>query len=332
MTKLHSWIESIWWQAEQPPLYLRLLEPLYAAISARHLSNRSTRISTPALPMISVGNITVGGSGKTPFVLWLADQLKRHGKKPVILCRGDGGSSQSAMLITAAHKADEVGDEARLLADLSACPVIAAQDRISGSMMAASLGDILILDDGFQYRHLDRCCDIVLIPETGVGNGHQLPAGPLREPMYELVRADLIVRTGNHSSRAEPVSIRDEWQWHCRAGQPQDVSTGQEKIPESFYAATAIARPRRFFDDLTAMDYKLTETITFPDHHAFTASEVTSLLAQNQAVVVTAKDAVKLKPLWPADLPLWVLPLESEAEEGLFEAILAYIPKEEHQQ
>jgi len=327
MLKLHQWFEHIWWQQPTPPLWLRCIEPIYAAISQAHLNHRATKVVTPPLPMISVGNITAGGSGKTPFVLWLADQLKQQGYAPVILCRGDGGSNTSPIIIGENDTASMVGDEAKMLADLSGCPVIAAADRIAGSQMAEELGNILILDDGFQYRHLERCCDIVLIPMEGVGNGHHIPAGPLREPITSLTRADIIIRTGSASNTelCQPLSNQTEWQWRTEAVEIIDIMNSGAAKPDNVYAVTAIARPQRFFDDLQATGLYLSGSKAYPDHYSFDKKNITEILRLHSNIAITAKDAVKMIPLWPKGQPLWLLQQRGTAEPDLLDTIQSYI-------
>lgn len=328
MSTLHSRVEQIWWRASTPPLLLRCMEPFYAAISRIHMQRRAKRVTQPPLPMLSVGNITAGGSGKTPFVLWLADALKTQGYAPVILCRGDGGHSTSPVVVSPNQDVTTVGDEAKMLANMSGCPVIAAADRIAGSQMAKGLGDIIILDDGFQYRHLGRCCDIVLVPAEGVGNGHQIPAGPLREPLTELGRADIIVRTGSQSEidACCPLSAKTEWGWVREPAGLIDVTGDAATVPDEIYAATSIARPQRFFDDLKSGGFALVGCKSYPDHHLFTDSDVHELLNLHDHIAVTAKDAVKLTPLWPKDRPLWLLPLSGKAPPELIKTIVQYLP------
>ncbi|HKI60912.1 MAG TPA: tetraacyldisaccharide 4'-kinase [Mariprofundaceae bacterium] len=326
MKSLSQWVENIWWQQATPPIWLRAFEPIYAQISRRQLERRASRSSHPALPLISVGNITAGGSGKTPFVIWLAGQLREAGHTPVILCRGDSGKSSSEPIqVLLDADPTQVGDEALLLAQQSGCTVISARDRIKASKVATGYGDIIILDDGFQYRHLARVCDIVLVPSEGLGNGHQIPAGPLREPVSALARANLIVRTGPESS--EPLTETKEWKWRAEpAGLHDAMRTGQIK-PDTIFAATGIARPHRFFEDLESTGLELSGTRTYPDHYRFTASDVATLISSDQPVAVTQKDAVKLRRLWPEDAPLWVLSQHGAGETGLFEAILGHLKK-----
>lgn len=320
---LHSRIETIWWGKGEPPLLLRVFEPIYRAISRREQQQRAANPTTPPLPLISVGNITAGGSGKTPFVIWLAHALKEAGYSPVILCRGDGGNSSAPTFVDRNSDPALVGDEARLLADASGCPVIASKDRITGAAMATGSGDIIILDDGFQYRHLGRNCDIVLIPGEGVGNGHLIPAGPLREPLESLVRADLIVRTGSQVELdgCRPLATQHEWRWQSESDGLVDIMDSGVEPPCTLHAVTAIARPERFFNSLVANGFELTARESFPDHHRFTKQEVEALL-QHEHVAVTAKDAVKLVPLWPKERPLWLLKLKGSGEPGLLERII----------
>jgi len=320
LKKLHQRIEDLWWH-RQPPLWLRAASRMYERIGRRHLQHRLKHALIPPLPLISVGNITVGGSGKTPFVIWLAQELKRHGHAPVILCRGDGGRTKQPQLLDEHSRPEMVGDEACLLFEASGCPVISARDRVAGSRLAAGLGDVLILDDGFQYRQLRRACDIVLVPAEGLGNGHLLPAGPLREPPSALQRADILVRTGELP--ATPLTDAREWTWRPGRNTWVDIRRTGAKKPDRCIAAAAIARPERFFDSLRAQGCHVAETCAFPDHHPFSGHDVDMLLGHHLPVVVTSKDAVKLRHLWPEDQPLWVLQQQHRAEAGLLEAIIA---------
>ncbi len=325
---MHNWFETMWWRHSPPPLWLRCIEPIYSTISQIHLNKRANIVLCPPIPMISVGNITAGGSGKTPFVLWLADQLKQQGHAPVILCRGDGGKNRVPKQVCSDDLAKDIGDEAKMLADLSSCPVIAASDRIAASHMAAELGDVLILDDGFQYRHLGRCCDLVLIPQIGIGNGHQIPAGPLREPVESLSRADMIIRTASSSTHKPypPLTDKAEWQWLTKPVDIIDIMHSGAAVPESVYAVTAIARPHRFFDDLIDTGLTLAGDKAYPDHHPFNAKDVKQILNLHSDIAITAKDAVKLQALWPKDQPLWLLQQQGSAAPDLLAAIQNYLP------
>jgi len=323
--KIYQSIESAWWLKETPNLLLRGLSKLYNIASKYDQKKRCKHTIKTLLPLISIGNISVGGSGKTPFTIWLAQELKKHHFNPVILCRGDGGKQTCPQLLNQNSLAKDVGDEAVLLHSMSHCPVISAQDRVAASRMAAEYGDIILLDDGFQYRQLQRQCDIVLIPSEGFGNGYILPAGPLREPPKALSRADIIVRTGTTSNK--PLTTTKEWHWHSKPQPLNDWNQCAEATPKSVLAVSAIARPQRFNQSLQELDIHIESSYFFPDHHAFTKQDMHDIWQQHTAIAVTAKDAVKLLPIWPKNRALWVLEQGFEGEDGLIEAVLESLRK-----
>jgi len=320
MCRLHQKIEQMWWSGDRPSLLLRTASRFYRLINNHNLNSRKNRSIYPSLPMISVGNITVGGSGKTPFVIWLATLLKNEGFRPVILCRGDGGKGGSPELLRENSAPQKVGDEAVLLYRESGCPVISGQDRVLAAKIAQDYGDLILLDDGFQYLQLKRACDIVLIPAEGVGNGHLIPAGPLRESTEALKRADLIVRTGQ-AEKSEPFSQGKEWRWWSDESQLDQIAGHHHQKPSRAVSFTAIARPGRFLQSLEKLGVDIVESYTFPDHHLFSTEDIQKSIRHDEAVIITAKDAVKLQNIWPSDRPLWVLTQKPMAETGLFEAI-----------
>jgi tetraacyldisaccharide 4'-kinase len=319
-------IERAWWRQTPPSPLLKAASRLYARLARRDQRHRLSLRQTPPLPLISIGNITVGGSGKTPFAIWLADALISRGYRPVILCRGDGGSLHAPALVGPDMPARVAGDEARLLADACACPVIAGRDRVAGAVMAADYGDTILLDDGFQYRQLARNLDIVLVPAAGTGNGHLLPAGPMREPLTALDRADLIVRTG--PGTVMPLALaQHQWHWQAHIARLEDAMQTGATEPRHVTAVSAIARPERFHDDLARHGCTIDAVRVFPDHHRFRRHDIEQLLALPTPVVVTAKDAVKLVPLWPRERALWIARQQAEAEAGLIEAIVERLPR-----
>jgi len=321
--RLHQYIERLWWQEKKPAALLRWSSHIYGSINRYNLSRRVHHMLSPPIPLVSIGNITVGGSGKTPFVIWLCKQLQQRGYKPVILCRGDGGSLNQPKVVRQDDAAHEVGDEALLLARSCDAPVIAGRNRVAASIMAGTLGNIIVLDDGFQYRQLKRACDIVLVPSEGVGNGFLLPAGPLREPTHSLSRADLIVRTGH--GPATPLSPTREWRWKTQPCELQQIQGAVTPIPEKAVAVCGIARPQRFLASMVQQGVEVVDQIVFPDHYHYRNNDIEQIMDKGLPVVTTEKDAVKLTEIWPDKQPLWVLPLEGEGEEGLPEAIIQTI-------
>lgn len=320
---LHQYMEQLWWQEKSPPLLLHWVSGIYRYINRRNLSGRKRHAVSPSIPLISVGNITVGGSGKTPFVIWLCKQLQQRGYKPVILCRGDGGRLRQPQVINENDAADQVGDEALLLARSCNTPVIAGKDRVTASAMTVNLGDIIILDDGFQYRQLERVCDIVLVPAQGIGNGCQLPAGPLRESVSALSRANLVVRTGD--GPATPLTHTKEWHWKAQTSGLRQIKGADMLAPEKTVAVCGIARPQRFLASLARQGVKVMDQMIFRDHYRYRSNDIEQITAKGLPVVTTEKDAVKLTAIWPDKYPLWVLPLEGKGEEGLPEAVIQTI-------
>lgn len=317
-------VENYWWRSAPPARPLRMLGQIYGAISRRHLTWRERRCERVSVPLISVGNLAVGGSGKTPFVLWLAEGLRRIGHRPVVLCRGDGGTARAVVRVYADSDPAIVGDEACLLAAPGKWPVVSAQDRVAGARFAARLGDVIVLDDGFQYRQLARDCDIVLLPERGLGNGALLPAGPLREPPEALRRADLVVCPHNAQLDGCPAELRF-WRWQAEAAALRDVTTSSCQEPRRVLAVAGIARPERFFHALAQRGLVLARCCSFPDHYRYRPRDVRRLLAMGLPVVTTCKDAVKLRRCWPPEQALWVLEQDYRAEPGLLEHIAARV-------
>jgi len=317
---IYEIVEGMWWRPEPPPALLRWASHAYTRANAWNQRKRIREAVTPPIPLISVGNITVGGSGKTPFVIWLCRQLQQKKYSPVILCRGDGGRLKQPRLVKRGDAACEVGDEALLLARSGQAPVIAGRNRVTASIMAADLGDVLILDDGFQYRQLKRACDIVLIPAEGIGNGCLLPAGPLREPLTALSRADLVVRTGE--APVAPLSTAREWRWKVQSPGLRQIQGTATSTPEKVVAVCGIARPQRFLDSLVQQGTAVVNQMMFPDHYRYQGSDIEQIIGKGLPVVTTEKDAVKLTAIWPDHQPLWVLPIEGTGEEGLPDAII----------
>jgi tetraacyldisaccharide 4'-kinase len=332
MSALSRWFEARWWSDSPPPRLLQMLTPVYNAINQRNLKQRALRQQATLLPLISIGNITVGGSGKTPFTLWLARALEQRGMRPVILCRGDGGKADAPLWLDDATCCQQAGDEAVLLHRSTTCPVMTARNRVQACRIIgeSGRGDVIILDDGFQYQQLQRCCDVVMIPAQGIGNGCLLPAGPLREATSALARADIIVRSSHRQPQGSVPAIGEqhEWLWLALPGQLCDWMKQHQPAPHhtALNVITGIARPERFFDNLTDLGHDIASRHIFIDHHRYSPGEVASL-ARLRCPVTTAKDAVKLMEHWPSNTPLWVLEQKVVCNDQLIDAIQAHITR-----
>ncbi len=265
-------------------------------------------------PVISVGNLSVGGSGKTPFVLLLGDLLKARNLKFDILSRGYGRKSRGVALVDPAGSARDFGDEPVLMARRLAVPVIVGEDRHQAGVFAeAKFGpQIHLLDDGFQHRSLARDFDIVLVtPEDG--RDRLLPAGRLREPLDSLRRADAVVLTSGASEDQFPLD--GKLVWRARRG---IVPTGVPARPVVF---CAIAKPKNFVLQLRTAGIEPVAEAFYRDHHAYGESDIRDLLNlrhQSEAggFVTTEKDAVNLGGYLSALGPVAVVPVKMELADA----------------
>ena len=267
-----------------------LLSPLGALYGASvAIKAANAKPFDPGLPVICVGNLTAGGSGKTPIAIAIAEMLRARGHKPCFLTRGYGGSERGPALASRGHSASVMGDEALLLARTA--PTIVSRDRKAGAKLAREKGaTVLVMDDGHQNFALRKTLSLVVVDaETGFGNGRQIPAGPLREPVAQgLARADAVVLTGDGAPDLKgytgPV-LRAHLKTDGTALAGQDV-----------FAFAGIGRPKKFTASLEAAGAHLTGSCFFDDHHPYTDDEITQLrmVAGEAMLVTTEKDFVRL--------------------------------------
>ena len=291
---------DFWWRrrGSWQALVLALPSLVYGRIAGRKML-RVPR-GRASVPVVCIGNFVVGGTGKTPFGLRLAERLKSEGYRPAFLLRGYGGSEQGPLLVEPYdHDAATVGDEALLLA--REAPTVIAADRVAGAERIGELdADIILMDDGFQNPALHKDLSIVLVDaETGLGNGRCLPAGPLRAPMSaQIVKTDVLVVVGEGDGAREAVHLAS------RKGAPIFTATLEADDTEllrecSLLAYAGIGRPKKFFASLERLGLDVAETRAFADHHGFTEKEAQALLTRAEAaglqLVTTSKDMVRLK-------------------------------------
>jgi len=259
----------------------------------------------PGIPVIVVGNITAGGTGKTPLVLWIVEFLAGKGWKPAIISRGYGAEEGPPRAATIASRAAEVGDEPIVLARRSGCPVWVGADRLAviGALRAAHPEvDVVVLDDGLQHYRLRRDLEIAVLDERGLGNGFLLPAGPLREPASRLKSVGAVVRNGQAAAREIGMQLMGDTLY--RMTNAAERRTAADFGAEKVHAVAGIGDPNRFFLHLARLGMKLAPH-PFPDHHPFSPKDLD--FGDERPVVMTEKDAVKLRhaarPHW------WVLPV-----------------------
>jgi tetraacyldisaccharide 4'-kinase len=272
----------------------------------------------PGIPVIVVGNITAGGSGKTPLVLWIAEFLRGKGWKPGIVSRGYGGTVDAPRAATIASEAREVGDEPIVLSRRSGCPVWVGADRVRviEALRAAEPDvDVLVLDDGLQHYRLRRDVEIAVVDARGTGNGMFLPAGPLREPLSRLKSVDAVVSHGARGVRGYSMELAGDLMHRLAAATDRQLAAALAGQP--VHAVAGIGDPARFFRHLERLGLKVLAH-PFPDHHAFEPRELE--FGDQRPVIFTEKDAVKLrraaKPNW------WVLPVTAKLDPAFGEWLL----------
>jgi tetraacyldisaccharide 4'-kinase len=292
------------------------------AVAARRWLYRSGVLPSAraGIPVVVVGNLTVGGTGKTPLVIALADALRRTGRRPGILSRGYGGAGVSPRAVVAGDEADRVGDEPLLLAERSGCPVWIGADRVAAvrALRAAHPAcDVILCDDGLQHYRLQRDFEIAVEDERGAGNGLLLPAGPLREPPDRRVDARVVngghPGAGGFAMRLVPAGFYRVEDEAARLALP-------ELAGKRLHAVAGIGNPGRFFGELSRMGIAFTPH-PFPDHHAFRAEDLE--YADCDFVLMTEKDAVKCRRFGRRDLI--ALRVEAEVDPALTELILKRI-------
>ena len=264
-------------------------------------------------PVISIGNLSVGGSGKTPFVIALGELLTRRGISFDVLSRGYGRKSQGVAVVDRDGSANEFGDEPLLIARKLQVPVIVSAERYEAGLLAEKqfASKLHLLDDAFQHRRLHRDFDIVMFPAEDLGDT-LLPLGRLREPISSLRRADAVVVTGELENED---AVR---RWLRAPGNLWRAQRALEvpSITGSAIAFCGIARPAQFFEALRSKGSELASTISFPDHHRYSERDIARLQREKAArgascFVTTEKDAInlgrlaeRLEPLHAARLRL----------------------------
>jgi len=315
---LEAWYQGRWW--------LYLLYPLawlfrtLAARRRRQQQRQNQQLAPLGVPVIVVGNITLGGTGKTPLLIAIAKYLQRQGYRPGIISRGYGGQAPYyPYTLSSNSRAAEVGDEPLLIFRETGCPVVVGPDRRADAeaLLEAHACDIILSDDGLQHYRLPRSIEIAVVDgQRGLGNGLCLPAGPLREPPQRLTEVDLVVFNGDttlvtplpvdsqpHTMRLAPSC------WRAVVDQSEKPLL-QPPCETEVWAVAGIGNPQRFFNTLAQLGLK-PKTQVFPDHHQYQISDFA--FVQDSPLLMTAKDAIKCQtfaqPNW------WYLAVDAKLGE-----------------
>ncbi len=336
MSFSHS-LEKAW---NRPVSWALLLLPLswvfrLVAYLRRHFYQRLSPNKPINVPVVVVGNISVGGTGKTPLLLSLVSWFSAQGYRPGVISRGYGGqAAQYPMFVTAESAVKEVGDEPLLLA--GACPVVIDPDRYRAaqSLLAQTDCNLILSDDGLQHYRLPRDIEIVVVDgEKGFGNGQCLPAGPLREPVGRLRSVDFTLVNGSNTglviNRAYRLGIKPRQLRHLVSGDICDVTVHENTEGEAegfelsqwqygrkIHAVAGIGNPHRFVTTLEQLGFDV-QLHAWPDHHNFDGDEL--LFDDTLPVIITAKDAVKCHGL--AHDNVWVLDITAVPEAEFLEKL-----------
>ena len=313
MPGLASRLEAIWFGGATPPAFLRLLAAVYAAVLRLRRPFNTERLPAPVLV---VGNFTVGGTGKTPLIIALAEHLRALGYAPGVVSRGYGRRLRQAHSVTPDSTPEQAGDEPVLIARRAGVPVRVDADRLAAARFLIEQGcDVIIADDGLQHRNLPRCGEIeVRDAVRAYGNGRLLPAGPLREPVRAV---DVRVINGAAADSAEGYAMT------MQLGPCRNLRDGRTRALDDFrgqalQAVAGIGNPGRFFDSLRRAGLDIRPN-AFPDHHAFRAQDLPI-----GTVLLTEKDAVKCADFAHAEV--WSVPAEARLSDAFFARVAAMLP------
>lgn len=326
---------SLWY--EQPPRISWLLpfSWLYGtAMSARRAAYGRgwMRSRAVGVPVIVIGNLTVGGTGKTPLTIWLANHLKQRGVEVGLVSRGYGRRKGGLRVVEAGSPWQEVGDEPLILKRRTGCATLVASDRVAAAEMLVTRGaQVILADDGLQHLRLARDGEVVVIDGTrGFGNGRLLPAGPLREGVYRAREADAVVVNGGGEGgalRGVPPELESgALRMRLAASEARRLADPGEARPlaafrgRPVHGVAGIGNPQRFFNDLRAVGLEVIEH-AFPDHHALSAAELD--FGDELPVLMTEKDAVKCGGI--AAPRLWSVPVEATFSEEDSRRLLALV-------
>lgn len=321
------------WESKNAFFYLVLVpfSWVFAAITAlRRKAYHIGLLSSYRLPVpvIVVGNINMGGSGKTPVVIWLVEQLRKSGYTPGVISRGYGVNHDKPMQVFSDSLASQVGDEPLLIANRTNCPVWVGKHRAEvgrALLKTHPTCNVIISDDGLQHYRLGRDIEVA-VADTETMNAHYLlPAGPLRESQRRLETVDAIITHDAKKVSENAFEMQLQGQTFYNLANPKQTVKADYFSGKLTKAIAGIGKPERFFNTLTNLGLAV-EGIRFNDHHAFTEQDLHEI--DCDALIMTEKDAVKCQPF--AQPHYWVLPVEANIEADLFTLVLAKLKTIQH--
>jgi tetraacyldisaccharide 4'-kinase len=334
MTGTRAGLPAYWFGDAPVPWWARVVSTLYAAATRLRrgaYARGLLRVRRAPVPVIVVGNIAVGGTGKTPLTLALVERLRAEGRNPGVASRGYGrDEANQARWVEPGSRAEDVGDEPLLIAARSGVKVRVDRDRVAGACALAEAGcDVVVCDDGLQHYRLARDVEIEVIDgRRRYGNGRLLPAGPLREPPERAARCDF--RVVNAGGKEETAPAFGEWPMQLRAGPALPLQGGRPRPLSAFagqrvHAVAGIGHPERFFAMLRAQGIAVVPH-AFADHHAYVPADFE--FGSRLPILMTEKDAVKCRDL--ADAAYFSVPVRAELPEAFWIALFDKLPPKGH--
>ena len=330
-SRLESRLTGIWSRrgpAACALLPLSLLFGLLARLRRGLFAAGLLRSERMPVPVVVVGNIFIGGTGKTPLTIWLVEALRRHGYTPGVISRGYGSAADAPVEVDAVTPPSAAGDEPVLIAQRTGAPVVVARRRADAARRLLQMHpgvDVIVSDDGLQHYALRRDVEIVLFDSRGTGNGWLLPAGPLREPASRHRDATVVNGEALPPGVAEPA-----WRMILAGGEAQRLASPDERLPLGAFAggargriaaAAGIGNPARFFAMLRAAGLAF-EALPLPDHFDFSGDPFAGIRAD--VILITEKDAVKCRLIESLnnDPRLWVVPVTARIDDALARRIV----------
>ena len=319
---------EFWSQRGPTALALLPLTLLWRVAGA--LKAATARPVKPAIPVVCVGNLTAGGTGKTPLVGWLADRMSERGWTPAILTRGYGAAAAGPLWVDPAeHDAGFCGDEPLMLAD--GRPVMVARDRAAGARAIAAAGshDVIIMDDGMQNPTLRRTLTIgVFDGGSGIGNGWVIPAGPLRTPFASgLAQLDIAVINGADETGLAPRLSREVPVFAAALRPEAGVIEAFEDTP--LLAFAGIGRPARFFASVEAIGGQIAKKLSFADHHPYSQQDLAQIQEDAQRhgaeLITTQKDWMRLPADWRGRVTMLPVSVDMDDEVAFLDAIEGWL-------
>lgn len=323
--RIENWLLGHWYANQRPPWYLRVLELVYylGFKCSQKTAGRKSRRYRPPLPLVVIGNLSAGGAGKTPLVMRLCQLAVDMGLRPGIATTGYGRTGKQTVLVGAGDDAALCGDEPVMMARRTGAQVVVARDRCEAVRKLADIGvDLVFSDDGLQAASLERDIELCVVDgERGLGNGHMIPAGPLREPPERLVTVDHVIANGEWPGKVKTTEVST---MHMDAYVVRSIDDTKMYPVEEFvhmcsavpvHAISGIGNPDRFFNMLRELGF-LAETHAFPDHHSYTIEDFAKV-KPGTAIIMTEKDAVKCRSFGLENA--WYIPVEVRLPEAFEE-------------